>query len=579
MSLPIILTVQEIDRFDSPPKFQIQERSFYFEIDSFLSKTLSKLKTDTNKAGFVLNYGYFKASKKFFSPKQFRRKDLTYICRILNLNTNEIDFSTYQPRIYSYHKSLILQHLGWKPFEEKYIAHFQTNMGHINVGSTQEFFSTVIEFLQTNKIEIPGYWSLAFFISKPIADLENRLLKDVKDLSCKNTSDVLEEFSQKIKGNPDVFKKIDASLRPMRIRESLKDFEYFKSCFHALTPILQKLSLPPSSIEYYATWIYKAEVVQLKSLQPSKLHLYLICYIQHQYCLRQDALVDIFLRCVQSSLNAARRQQSKIITALKDAQSKEMNKIIQQSETSAEVLEEVSLVVKDPELASADKLFQIEFLVDTWKSQNTLGTHVKSLKKIEQKSNWFDVLEGQSIRLQFRVSSLLRLLEFNPLCSSNVLLQAIDYFKSVKGDVTPKAPTGFLNDKEKKALTKGDIKEDCFRVSLYKIFLFIYVAEGIKSGKLNLIHSYRYKSLEEYLIDAVTWETQKESLIKQAGIEEFMDFNKTIEKLKGILEKAYDKANASLKDNLFVSFDPNGKIKVATPKVDNDEMQYILDSR
>jgi TnpA family transposase len=200
---------------------------------------------------------------------------------------------------------------------------------------------------------------------------------------------------------------------------------------------------------------------------------------------------------------------------------------------------------------------------------------VKSLKKIEQKSNWFDVLEGQSIRLQFRVSSLLRLLEFNPLCSSFVLLKTIDYFKSVKGDVTPKAPTGFLNDKERKALTKGDVKGESFRVSLYKIFLFIHVAEGIKSGKLNLIHSYRYKSLEEYLIDAVTWETQKESLIKQAGIEEFMDFNKTIEKLKGTLEKTYDKANASLKDNLFVSFDPKGKIKVATPKVDNDEMEYI----
>jgi hypothetical protein len=51
-----------------------------------------------------------------------------------------------------------------------------------------------------------------------------------------------------------------------------------------------------------------------------------------------------------------------------------------------------------------------------------------------------------------------------------------------------------------------------FRVSLYKALLFLHVQNGIKSGALNLEHSYKYRPLDDYLIDSDRWQRAKQQL-------------------------------------------------------------------
>ena len=48
-----------------------------------------------------------------------------------------------------------------------------------------------------------------------------------------------------------------------------------------------------------------------------------------------------------------------------------------------------------------------------------------------------------------------------------------------------------------------------FSVSLYKALLFLQVQSGIKSGTLNLEHSYKYRPLDAYLIDRDRWQRDK----------------------------------------------------------------------
>jgi hypothetical protein len=48
------------------------------------------------------------------------------------------------------------------------------------------------------------------------------------------------------------------------------------------------------------------------------------------------------------------------------------------------------------------------------------------------------------------------------------------------------APTGFLDPEEQTTVNR----DGKFRVSLYKALLFLHVQNGIKSGALNLEHSY-----------------------------------------------------------------------------------------
>ena len=104
----------------------------------------------------------------------------------------------------------------------------------------------------------------------------------------------------------------------------------------------------------------------------------------------------------------------------------------------------------------------------------------------ERDQSWFDVVEAQSLRLQNRLSPILRAITFDRDDGIVALLAAIDHFKNSNGAVGSGAPTDFLNADERDALVCTNGK---FRPSLYKVFLFQHITAAIKSGNLNLSQS------------------------------------------------------------------------------------------
>ena len=137
------------------------------------------------------------------------------------------------------------------------------------------------------------------------------------------------------------------------------------------------------------------------------------------------------------------------------------------------------------------------------------------------------ILESLSRKLQNRVAEILKIISFNEENSDAILLSAIEYYKNKNGEITATAPQDFLNNDEKEAVVS---ENGLFRTSLYKILLFMHVADAIKSGKLNLKQSYRYLAIQDYLVDKVTWKSRRNELLKLAGLEEFSDYNIVIKK-------------------------------------------------
>ncbi len=55
------------------------------------------------------------------------------------------------------------------------------------------------------------------------------------------------------------------------------------------------------------------------------------------------------------------------------------------------------------------------------------------------------------------------------------------------------------------------------------MFLFEALAEGIKSGTVNFDYSYRYRFLEEYLLDKKQWKENRQQLLSDAEIDHLAD--------------------------------------------------------
>jgi len=82
-------------------------------------------------------------------------------------------------------------------------------------------------------------------------------------------------------------------------------------------------------------------------------------------------------------------------------------------------------------------------------------------------------MESKSLKLQNRVSEIVKHVQFDKQTSNESLLQGIEYYKEKDGNIGDNPPVDFLDAKEQKVLISPDGK---IRVSLYKVLLFSAIA-------------------------------------------------------------------------------------------------------
>jgi hypothetical protein len=156
--------------------------------------------------------------------------------------------------------------------------------------------------------------------------------------------------------------------------------------------------------------------------------------------------------------------------------------------------------------------------------------------------DYFSILEARSVRIQNRISPILKVLTFQGETGAEALLDALQYFKDKDGAVDKHAPLALLAPEERRAVTELGR----FRVSLYKAFLFLHTQRAIKAGTLNLEHSYKYRPLDEYLIEGGRWQRDKEVLLERAGLQAFVDLHTLLNDLDKRLYQQYLTTNGHI---------------------------------
>lgn len=108
------------------------------------------------------------------------------------------------------------------------------------------------------------------------------------------------------------FKHIDQAIKPKDLKNSVQVFLEIKKYFNIFLSVINLLHLSPNSCQYYAVWVKKATIAQLNQFaDQNKVYLYMIVFIEHQFYLRQDFLMDVVIKCVQAANNAAENKLNK----------------------------------------------------------------------------------------------------------------------------------------------------------------------------------------------------------------------------------------------------------------------------
>ena len=173
-----ILTPAEQIIFNAPPNFSPDEQNKYFCLPPELAIWLKSVDSITNKAGFILLFGYCLAGARFYQPRQFYESDLKVICHQYGFDSNEVQLTKYNQRTFNYHKQIIREYLAIKPFDEEAKTLFRESI-HDRVARRyppKQILQDVFDLLKARRIEIPRYNRFALSITEIISDYDKHLV-------------------------------------------------------------------------------------------------------------------------------------------------------------------------------------------------------------------------------------------------------------------------------------------------------------------------------------------------------------------------------------------------------------------
>ena len=345
-------------------------------------------------------------------------------------------------------------------------------------------------------------------------------------------------------------KIITQSMRPAQIKNGMHNFLIIKKLFKEIKPIVETLALSVEATKYYAQWVIKAKVTQVTDMiDPYKRYLHLVAFIDNCYKIWQDTLVDMLLRCIQQHLSKTQSTIGDVRKVLHD-----------NALSNDEKIEKLYKIIPEEII----HLSLIQAVNDAEKLKDRLSYE-------EAEGDQFDILTTLSRKLQNRVADIIRCLSFEADNETDALYLAILHYQSEK-NITSTAPSAFLEDHEYKAV----YRDDKFNVSLYKAILFCKIANAIKSGKINLLHSYRYLSIEAYLIEEQEWKQNKVHLLEKIGLSQFDNVEQLLLTLRS-LDQQYIDVNKRIVcgENKYATLKKNGDLSFYTPPVEKPDYDSI----
>jgi len=588
-----ILSKANIKVFDEPPNFNGMERSRFFRLPKWAREFTEKMIISTNKIIFILQLCYFKATNKFFNPKKYYKGDIEFIAKRFDIFLKDTDFQNYSFTIFHRNKKLILEKYGFLPFDEKARALLKKEASYMTSRHLKlEFmFISLVDFLKRKKIEVPTYYAISEIITATLTDYEKKLSDVIENNITDEHKESLEELFgdaercyKKEQDNLEIkrykltwLKRSYQSLREHKIKQNIYDLEYLKSLFFHLEPLIKSLNLSPEVIKYYAYIVIKSQAFQMYRRNEKKV-LFLTAFIIHRFYDLQDTLMETLVQSVQGALTKTINTHKDIIYELRKTKSKTISETSEFLKLSWRAFEKMENIVDSPNLSSDDKVDAVKKVIGRVKNTKykELPEKIHSLEKfsenISKNRDYYDVLESQSIKLQRKVSQIVKTIEFDSNTSKKHLIEAIDYYKKTEKIRGNKAPLNFLDIKEEDVIFDDNGK---FRISLYKALLFIKISDAIKSGNLNLNYSYKYLSFDNYLLPKDHWESNKDLILERSGLSKMSSFEKIKPYLEKEVKSLYEKVNHNIFSgkNKYIKFDAKGNMKnPITPKVDKEHI-------
>ena len=304
MSVFKILTNEEEKDFELVPKFDSLSQNHFFKLTSGVSESISEMKSDSNKILFILMFGYFKATHRFF---EIQKNDENYLYIANRNNLNIFDFNTVTSRTQQRYKQIIKSYFNVNEYNkdiELKLKNYATELAN-NFTHRKKIFFSLIDYSKKLNIEIPSYTILSKIIGDALSYQTKNILFHLKAIQNDERLRLLDDFTNKDENfknryNIGNFKKLGHSTNKREMNGSLVQLMSIQSKFHMLKPIIDEIGITDKVAQYYSKWLEQSKITQLTQKDSINSQFLLLSFVKYQYFIRNDNLMDRFIAIVQS---------------------------------------------------------------------------------------------------------------------------------------------------------------------------------------------------------------------------------------------------------------------------------------
>jgi hypothetical protein len=268
-----LLTDAEIEDIYSRPKFDDNERDYFFQLSEDEHNLLKKYSGIKSKVFFILQIGYFKALQQFykFSLEEVV-DDINFIIKkhySTVKNENKLSGTLWKEH-YREQKSDILKLYGYREWSDSLkkitINHLEKLIRIHPKGN--DTLRELFVFLENEKITIPSY--------RTIQDLFTQVFKTERDRLEKIVREIPSDFNNQLES---IIKNDDGLTQLNVIRMDQKDFSYtalklevkkaekIKELYRFCKTLIPSLQLSNNAVRYYGSLAEQYTPSRLRKLK------------------------------------------------------------------------------------------------------------------------------------------------------------------------------------------------------------------------------------------------------------------------------------------------------------------------
>lgn len=582
-----VLPVYEAKQFDQPPKFNKAERESFFSLNSIIKEKVSKTQGEINPVGIVLQYGYFKATGKFYVASKFQIGDIKHVAKQLGFEPIKNFHKHYSEKSRNNHKIAILKILGYHSYKQE-TAFFKSIIEDLVAKqiSPRKIVLSVVDLFSNRKIEVPNYDTFSKEITAQYNRFENTLIEKLSVIITESEKKALDQMTEK---SDDSYqrsllvrlKSISQSIQPGQIKNSIHGFLIIKRLRSELSALIDGLGMSSEAARYYGQWVIKARAAQISEIvDDNKRFLFLTAFIAHQFKIWQDTLIDVMLKSAQHYINKAEIMVNAINTENLTEKNQLTSSVLQAYGEHKVSVNAVRSILYNKSYTDAQKVSSLYKVVPETENNVELQAEEAAYQLLEQIENdnnnqqFYQVLQTLSRKLQNRVADIIKHLGFSVHDSLINLSSALQYYQA-NTHLTKNSPSDLLSTVERKLIFQGDD----FNVSLYKAVFFMRITDAVKSGAISLTESYKYMPIESYLMNKEKWIAEKNSILKKTGLLEFKDIDQLLLELENKLDSQFYTVNERILngENSHVKVKKDDGFTVHTPAIEKPNYDSVLD--